>query len=382
MQLKKHLVNFVIQILIVLSFIVPKEKKYFLFVPTHNKKDFLSGNIKALFEYIQRNHPEIKVRFLSLYGNINIPVEINEFLLSKSFFSSYWSIIRAEHIIIDMEIKHKLICYGNFSVVQLWHGTGFKNIGLLSNNYPTTSPTYKNLVRRLFNSYKLVVATSVEDAKRKNASFGTDKAVITGSPRNDVFYQENIVEHFKNKHNASEYDKVIAYTPTFRDHMTFSPFSESFWKELSEILYEQNAIFFIKKHPWDKYLTVPNNYSNIRDISAEISDVQELLTFTDMLISDYSGIISDYVITNRPILIYAYDMELYLKNCRSMYYNIDEILPRPFIFEEKDLIEKIKNSDWTKSSEYVESYNQFKKIFNQYLDGNSSQRVMNEIQKL
>ena len=72
------------------------------------------------------------------------------------------------------------------------------------------------------------------------------------------------------------------------------------------------------------------------------------MIITDLLISDYSGIITDFVITDKPVILYMYDFQLYLENCRSMYFDLEEILPKPFVFKEEDLLEKIINSDWTK----------------------------------
>src|SRR5699024_4605719 len=143
-----------------------------------------------------------------------------------------------------------------------------------------------------------------------------------------------------------------------------------------------NAVFVVKKHPWDRHLKVPQNLKNIIDLTHEIADVQELLVITDSLITDYSGIMTDFAITGRPILLYTYDLEEYLANCRTFYYDIKEILPKPFIYEEKELLDKIKDSAWQQDPEVQESYKKFQQKFHQYLDGNSSKRVMEEIKKL
>src|SRR5690606_30207570 len=91
---------------------------------------------------------------------------------------------------------------------------------------------------------------------------------------------------------------------------------------------------------------------------------------------------TDFAITNRPILLYVYDLDVYKKTCRDFYYDINEILPQPFVFTQEDLLDKIKSNSWQNEEEYIKSYTIFKNRFHKYFDGNSSERVLNEILKL
>lgn len=382
MKLTKLKENLVREVIILLSYVVPKKKGFYLFIPRHNRRHFLSGNIKALFSYLQENSPHLQLQFLSTRNSLPIPDNIKNITLKEGSVKTMWQIIRAEHLILDMELDRRLISFSKTSVIQLWHGAGYKNIALLSDNFEGAPEEYKKNIKRLCRSFKLVSATSAHDAQKKNDSFKTDKSVITGSPRNDMFFETKAIRQLKKRYELDGFDRIVTYAPTFRDRQTFAPFSNSFWSRLNEVMVEQNAIFLVKKHPWDQYLNVPENFSNIKDFSSKIADVQELLIMTDLLISDYSGIVSDYVITNRPVLIYAYDREDYINNCRSMYYDIDEVLLKPFTTDEDSLLEKIKNDSWTQDDFYIENYEAFRNRFNKYLDGNSSERVANAIKNL
>src|SRR5699024_10867868 len=130
------------------------------------------------------------------------------------------------------------------------------------------------------------------------------------------------------------------------------------------------------------YLKIPGHYSNIDDWSEKIDDVQNLLLITDLLISDYSSIVTDFVLTGRPILTYAYDFEVFKQKCRSIYYDLNVILPRPLVKEEEELLEKIKDRHWCSSPQVKSSYENFRKTFHSYLDGDSGRRVMEAILNL
>ena len=364
----------------ILSRIIPKRKNYFVFIPTHDRKNILTGNSLALLQYIRNNHSEIQCDLILINEkDVIIPEEEKGLVVKRKFLSVYWSILRAQHLILDTVIFNPIIVYGQYSIILLWHGTGFKNVALLTEH----SENYISIVKKLANQLRFIAATSEANVNKKNGSFQVEKAIATGYPRNDIFFQEkNDLKKLREKYNVENYDKVITYAPTFRDSLTIIPFSDKFWKRLNDYLIENNEVFIVKKHPWDIYLKVPDNYANVKDYSESITDPQELLLITDLLISDYSSIITDFVITNKPVILYMYDLKLYLESCRSMYYDLEGILPRPFVYSEEDLLEKITNSDWTKDKEYKKSYNAFKNQFHKYLDGESSKRVTEEILKL
>lgn len=357
------------------SFIVPKKKGYYAFFPKLYG-DVFTGNVKAFMLYVAKNHKEIDTVLLAFEKGIIRGGQAYGLKTKGSVFGIIWASLRAEHIFIDASTSGNFK-WGRFSLIQLWHGSGFKEVGLL--RYPPPRKRLKSISKK----YNIVVATSESEAEKLNASFATNSSIVSGSPRNDVFFKNN--DHFddlKIKYNLEHFNKVITYAPTFRDAEPIPPFSENFYQKLQDFLEEKNALFIVKKHPSDKFLKIPDNFKNIKDLSIEFADVQELLLITDVLITDYSSIATDFALTKKPILIYPYDLEQYIKTCRSMYYDIEEILPQPFIKNENDLLEKLKDESWTKTPKAIESYENFINIFHKYLDGNSSKRVMEAIQKL
>ena len=50
-------------------------------------------------------------------------------------------------------------------------------------------------------------------------------------------------------------------------------------------------------------------------------DEQNLLLLADILIADYSSIMVDYTILEKPILLFAYDLEDYKSNLRDFYFD-------------------------------------------------------------
>ena len=105
------------------------------------------------------------------------------------------------------------------------------------------------------------------------------------------------------------------------------------------------------------------------------SDIQELLLITDILISDYSSVICDYVLLERPILLYTYDYDEYI-NHRGIYYsNLEDIAPGPLIYSFKELIDAIRNIEG-RFNKYKLKAKEIRNYFNKYHDNKSTERLL------
>lgn len=70
--------------------------------------------------------------------------------------------------------------------------------------------------------------------------------------------------------------------------------------------------------------------------------VEDVMIAADILVSDYSGIIFDYCIMDKPIFLWTYDYEIY-QRVRGLYFDIRQELP--YASDEEDLLSMIKNAN-------------------------------------
>lgn len=372
----KYFLNEVLYALInLLSYVVPKKKNKLVFFPTHNTGKF-SGNLRSLYLYIASNLKEYDLCWRTTGGKTyeemlqaGLPVVIS----NKSFF---WHLLRAEHVLLDAGCGW---LYGNFSMMQLWHGTGFKNVGIL-NSQTKGFELMKHKVH--YGKYRFILATSEEDAGRKQKSFNNPNTFITGSPRNDIFFAKGGQQEIKKQYGLETFNQLYLYVPTFRDSGAHVPFTEGFWTELNNWLTKTNNVFVAKKHPWDKKLKIPEGFSNIIDLTLQVDDVQGLLSVADVVISDYSGIVTDFVMTDRPVIYYMYDFDEYIEHCRTFYYDIKTVLPGPFLKTEQELLRNMQDMAWFNNAAYQEKYAGFQNRFHKYKDGGASQRVAGYVKQL
>jgi CDP-glycerol glycerophosphotransferase len=155
-----------------------------------------------------------------------------------------------------------------------------------------------------------------------------------GSPRNDLLVNKSNRDIVKQNLPLPLDRKIILYAPTFRKNHSFDAYRINYIEILNALQskYGGQWNFLIRLHPnllmETDLLQIPEWVINV----TSYPDVQELLGITDVLISDYSSVMFDYMFTRRPVFIYASDYDSY-KNERDTYFSFDKI---PFLFAENN----------------------------------------------
>ncbi|GGE17741.1 hypothetical protein GCM10011571_19360 [Marinithermofilum abyssi] len=149
-----------------------------------------------------------------------------------------------------------------------------------------------------------------------------------GQARNDLFFTETDEEkHFP---NWIKERKIITYMPT---HRNFGQLDKEIHqvldlKRLDEFCRQYGCTFLIKRHMFSKG-KLPRGLEHVVDISQEKLEPQLLLKYTDILVTDYSSCYTDYLLLNRPVLFYCYDLDEYLTKSNEMYHDYEEVTPGP-----------------------------------------------------
>jgi CDP-glycerol glycerophosphotransferase (TagB/SpsB family) len=179
----------------------------------------------------------------------------------------------------------------------------------------------------------LIIATSSETAAITRRAFAVpdDRLVVTGFPRNDALLEAAAPEHaealpgpFRAALAASR--KIFLYLPTFRD--SGASYAGIDWRRLNQLMADRDAIFFYKFHPVARPRDTAEGLSNVCELPQDI-DVYPLLPSVDALISDYSSIIFDFMLLDRPIVYYVPDLEAFVSGSRALNWHPEELAVGP-----------------------------------------------------
>ena len=294
-------------------------------------------NSRYLFEYVKENLPEITPLFV-----INDPELRNS--LSSKYGKQYF--IETENI---QGIRQALSAgvwftsaglpaYGTGLhkkrlIINLWHGVPLKKIALLDPNLKKAARIY---FKKIFSeNYICILTTSHELIPLMARSFAVseDKIKVWGQPRNDGLFQKNDCREILGQlfPDLPEYTKTVLYAPTFRDYgqVQLFPFKDFDQKQLEAFLDEKNMLLFIRTHVAEQGSAAPYLGKRIRFLGNEqAEDVTGILNIFDCLITDYSSIYIDYLLTDKPMIFLPYDRQQYLDG-RGMNFDYDDVTPGP-----------------------------------------------------
>ena len=193
-------------------------------------------------------------------------------------------------------------------IVQLCHFSGpFKKIG-----YATDDDVPAYYKGNVFKNYDLVAVSSEMYVPLLTDAMRQSKGVVQalGVSRSDVYFDEKWVETCRNKFYRQFPDakgkKVLLWAPTFRGKAA-SPdtLDNESLSRLQEKLGD-DWLVLIKHHPHDDATATNDRYRSNCTISSE-----RLLPVVDLLITDYSTVVLDYLAFNKPFILYAPDLEEY-----------------------------------------------------------------------
>ena len=275
-------------------------------------------------------------------------------------------------------------------LVQLWHGCGaFKRWG-----YSVKDNAW-GLNEKQLNKYKVhktythIVTSSEEVNIHYAEAFDCDSAKVKalGTPRTDVFFDKKFTEEKKlevyDKFNIDKNKKIILWAPTFRgnslqkSHNEITLDLEKMYNNLKD-----DYVLLIKLHPHVikgfNARTFAPEYMKAFAIKPHPSyPIENLLCAADVVVSDYSSLIFEYALSEKPMIFYAYDLEEYEKG-RAFYYDYKSFVPGKIVYDTDSLIKEIKNIEETFDKQRIVD---FKNKFMSGCDGKSTERVFSEIMK-
>ncbi|MBC5995860.1 CDP-glycerol glycerophosphotransferase family protein [Romboutsia hominis] len=335
--------------------------------PRRNKITYISyrsnnitTEIKLISDEIHKIEPNTKEVFLMLkYKN----TLLDKFRYVIEIIKQVYHVKTSKVVIIDgNNFVISNINKKDTRVVQIWHACGaIKKFG-------------KDFERKYeIKNYDFVITCSSSSKAILSSAFDVkeDQVVPLGYSKTDLLFDKHIMNKYKSKmykkYPFLKGKKVVLYAPTFRgeavyDKQMLKVDVENISKSLGD-----EYILLCKYHP---IINSTKDYSEIENLY-NVSDesLYKLFAVTDILISDFSAIIYDFSILEKPIILYTPDLEHYKQN-RGLYVDYEEFAPGKITYSEEELINTILNNNVD-----VEKVKALKNNFFDYKDGKSTSRI-------
>ncbi|UNK71050.1 CDP-glycerol glycerophosphotransferase family protein [Microbacterium sp. H1-D42] len=326
-------------------------------------RDFV-GNMAFLRDAMVRTDPEVEI--------IGV---FKPSLASRRSLRDVWNLPKliATSAVVVLDDFYPLIYHvpirKGARLVQIWHAAGaFKQVGHSRAGLPG-GPTPGSEIHRNYTD-AIVSSSGIVDDYAEAFAIPVERVRPWGMPRSDVFFDADAVAatraRVRRELGVGDDERFVVYAPTFRGNgqrsATAAP--EADWASIADALGAGWRVG-VRQHPFVAAGPLP---AGILDAAA-VTEMNDLLMATDVLVTDYSSSIFEFALLRRPVVFFVPDLEEY-ESARSFYRPFDHYAIGPVVREADALQDAIRGAVVDDAR-----LNAFLDEFADALDGHSSERI-------
>ncbi len=385
MGIKSKIKRAIFAVLKLISYIIPKSKRIWLFGAWGG--ELYADNTKYLFEYLHTINTRCKLVWISKNNSEIEKIREKGFLAyNRRSIKGLWYIARGKVAFCTegtKDISYQL--NKKTKIIQLWHGMGSKAMKWKTKDGKISTES-KKAQKKFSRQYWISTSNLYTNIISELLGVPKERFVITGYPRNDNLlvapYNENM-EGLRQKYNDC---KFIIYMPTHRNfgkdgnkHINVEEL-----KRVDKLLCEKNIVMVYKPHIHElkNFVEYENDFSNIilAKEQDEWGDVYSYIHYFDLLISDYSSILTDFMCTGNPVVLFPYDIDDYINGDAGLNEYFWRIPGGPMGYNWNEVLAHtealLENDTWQEEREKC------RQEYHYYNDGKNCERVYQMIKNI
>ncbi|MCX5382464.1 CDP-glycerol glycerophosphotransferase family protein [Streptomyces sp. NBC_00083] len=354
---------------------------------SHMGKQF-SDSPKAIYDEMRRQGVEFEAVW-AYEGAKPTGFPKDATLVRRWSYPYLRALAQAEFWIDNQGFPKTLTKRAGTTYIQTWHGSALKRMGFDLPQMKVLARPDRERLQQALDRFDHFLVRSEHDVRTLAEAFRLrdDRLLRVGYPRNDELVRAREQESASGVRErgaiAAELKidpakKVLLYAPTFRTTPKGAvrrfelPFDvEAFAKRFGD-----EYTLLIRSHYLNQVVLPPSVRDRVIDVSSGY-DISPLLVLSDALITDYSSLMFDYTLLDRPMIFFTYDYEEYAGEARGTYFDLREKAPGPMVDTEAALfaaVEELKSAD----TEYTGARERFAAEFGEYDRGTAAQQIVDK----
>ena len=306
------------------------------------QKNVMSKDIELLYNDLKTKDSSLEIVCLckKLEGNL-----FDKFKYILHMIVQMYHIATSKVVVLDSYcicisiLKHKK----NLKVVQMWHAMGsFKKFGYSILDQKEGSSSKIAHLMGMHKNYDYVFTSSELCLPNFAEAFNVshDKMVVMPLPCVDLLTNPKHIKASRKKVLSKYKDinkkKVILYAPTFRKNFDMTNDINNLINNIDFSKYN----LVIKLHPLsdividDERVIFDKSFSTI-----------DMAIVSDYVITDYSAVVFEIALLNKPIFFYAFDKDAYLDE-RNFYMNFDKDMPGVISTSAREIVKAIEKEKY------------------------------------
>ena len=282
-----------------------------------------SDNPRAISEKMHELYPNIEIVWILT----NVIPELPEYVraITTKSLKYFYDMATMRCFITNVEYTGLYYKRQGQIFIQTWHGDrGFKKcLYQVDATLDITDNRYTDI-------YMTGSDFACEFCKSAFRYFGT--LTKYGSPRNDILlnHTKEYIANIKHKLNIEDKTKILLYAPTFNDKNVILGKKQTTDLNITRILsilerkYSNRWIALVRAHSLSCGLNMSDSSNKIIDVT-NYYDIADLLLISDWLLSDYSSVMGDFILTGKPIVLIDFNRDEFIREARDFCVDIDEV---------------------------------------------------------
>ena len=222
--------------------------------------------------------------------------------------------------------------------VNLWHGIPLKRFGMAA----VDAGSNDKVVAQHLGCRSVITSSAIDTLAMTSAFYPLTREHMwqTGLPRNDfvvrptVDLPPDLAAQRTRLLDELDGRRLVMFLPTFKKGQAdaYYHFTDDDLAWLKDWSTRHNAVLGLREHMADQariYSSLLGPLDPVNLSSRRYPDLEVLYGAADALVSDYSSCLVDFMLTGKPVISFAYDLDRYATEERGLFYDLHQVLPGP-----------------------------------------------------
>jgi len=345
---------------------------------SHMGKQY-SDNPRYIYEELVRSGLNYECTWVYARSTAGFPKEAR--LVKRGSWAYYWALARARFWVDNQGMPPGLRKRAGTMYIQTWHGSAFKRMGFDEPSLKQAPRNEQHRLQEAVNRFDVFLVRSEHDVRTLARAFRLRAELLpVGYPRNDALVRgvdPKVLADLRKQLRIPDGRPVALYAPTFRPKPVQGrpepPPAGFDLRRFADRFGDQLALL-VRPHYLAKLPVPPGLPGTVLDVG-HIHDVTPLLALADVLITDYSSVMFDYALLDRPMVFHVPDHADYVHRARGAYFDLAEHAPGPLTRDEDELFAALADLP-ALAAGYAERRRRFVERFGEYDTGTAAKAVV------
>ena len=239
-------------------------------------------------------------------------------------------------------------------IVQTWHASGaFKKFGysVVDKSFGASADLLRKV--RIHANYDLCLVGGAVAIPAYAEAFGQPPERFTSSigipradPLVDPAWRARAASEVRGRYRIADGRRVILYVPTFRgDDVVSARYDDALDLRTMHRVLGDDHVVLMRLHPFVRSgLRIPPDLADFALDASDAADLNALMAASDCLVTDYSSVIFEWALLERPMAFFAPDLEAYERE-RGFYVDYRTWVPGPVFTDTESLAQHLREGE-------------------------------------